>query len=48
MVDGCVICGTAVRCTCRGRGVAARHNVVDHEEHYEDGSEERVQAAKEE
>ncbi len=54
MGDGCPICGTAMKCTCQGRGYPAMPNRVDHEEHdqdgnilivYEDGSEEFIPAS---
>jgi len=57
MSNGCPVCGTAMRCTCEGRGYPAQPWRVDHEEHcedgsvwlvYEDGSEEQVQEARDE
>jgi hypothetical protein len=36
--DGCPICGTAVKCACRGRGYPVSPNRIDHEEHYDDGT----------
>lgn len=38
MGDGCPVCGTAMKCTCQGRGVPDHPDAIDYELHGEDGT----------